>query len=362
MLLGFTLAVLATSLLVLFWGIQKSETLENRVERILENNSNYWNLLLFCFLFTGIGLFFLCRSPESFGEQAAIHIRLLPIIQLISLVSLQTVIALVWIRLNYLLELLQKFQHLRITFSPPKIILNQISIKPLHFFGIFIGIMIFITAGIFIWLPYHQIGYWLFYRHAWLGWGWIIFGMALLLTGLFYNSTIIRLINILAIISMLGGIVANIYQFHQINWFSASEIPIERLRSNSLIDLFYRNDAFQMTRYSFYAIIAENYPGYSLVMDETLFNNQKLNMNALQQFARLNTIQIVNLDNLSDSQVSCLLSVSQIDYELSIIDKIHFYFVIPESPISSEDNTVIIRRANENEVFVYPSQLELSFP
>lgn len=359
--IGCVFLLFFISFILFFMGIKQNPPFKTLLEKILDSNKIFWSLLPSCTIIVGICLPLLFRSPESFGEQSALYIRFRPILQLISLVSLQTALAFLWIRLEYLSSIFHQMLEVRIHFSRIENIFNQSSIKPQFFLGIMFVLGLFFISIIIIWLPHHQIGYWLFYKNPWLGWGMIICSIALFSISLFYSRTVLRVLSILSFFSMLAGIILNINQFSHINWYSVPGLPIERLKSNNLFDLFYQNETYQVAQYSLFAIMAETYPEYSLVIDKTLLEDQELDINAFYRFGRVKTIKIVDFEQLSDNQTNYLLSMNPINYKIYVIDKIHFHF-IPVSSISSNDKTITMRQASDTEVFVYPSQLELSLP
>lgn len=359
--IGCVFLIFFISFILFLMGIKQNPPFKTLLEKILDSNNIFWSLLPSCTIIAGIGLPLLFRSPESFGEQSALYIRFRPFLQLVSLVSLQTVLAMLWIRLEYLSGLLCQIQDIRINFTLPKNIFIQTTLDPKKLFGIGFGLGLFLIAISLIWLPYHQIGYFLFYKNPWLGWGSIICSIALIFIFIYYHRFILRLLSILSLLLMLGGIIININQFNHINWFSVPGLPIERLKSNSLTDLFYKNENFHVARYSLFSILAGTYPQYTLVIDKNLLKVQKLNINDFVRFSRMQSIEIIDFEQLTDTQMNYLLSLKPIDYKIFVKDKIRFYF-LPAISIPSDDKTIIMRRASENEAFVYPSQLELSFP
>ncbi len=359
--IGFIFAVLVFSLLMIILSGFYRNFFCAKFDRFLENGIFFWIVFSLCLFLTIISIPLLFRSPESFGIRAALFVRFRPIIQLFSLLSLETLVAFFLIRLEFFSSLFHKIQHGRMAHPPLKHIFRQVTIKPSYLLGITLGLGLVLIIAIILWLPYHQIGYWLFLKHTWLGWGCIVCGVVLFFIGSFYNRFIFRLLSALAFLAMAWGITSNIKQFNHINWHSAPGIPIEQLRSNNLFDLFYRNRNYQVARYSLFAIIAEKYPGYSLTMDETLFNNQEFEMDTFYRFGRLNAMEVVDLEELTENQTEYLLSMCQINYEFYIKENILFHLISPNSA-TFQNKTITLRMANESEVFIYPSQMEQLLP
>lgn len=359
--IGSVLAILTSSLFLIIFRKWHNNYFLRRIDQLLEDKRIYWSVLTLSLLLTSIGLPLLIRSPESFGKQAAFYIRFRPIIQLISLVSLQTAAATIWIRGEYLLNIFFQIKKIRTNFSKPQTVFSQTSFKPRHLFEIIIGFGLFFILISILWLPYRRIGYWLFYKNPWLGWGGIFCSISLFLICLFYNRTILRFLSILSLFSMVGGIVLNITQFNHINWYSVPGLPIERLKSNGLFDLFFQNETYQVARYSFFAILAEKYPQYSLTIDRTLLEDQGLDVNAFTRFGRSQSIEVSDFQPLSDDQKQYLLSLKPIDHKIYLKDKINFHFITYDSA-SPAEKSITIRRVSDSEVFVYPSQLEKSLP
>ena len=358
-LFSFAFAVLIISIFFFLWLRKKQEFFIQKIKNVVINNS----LLETILVLDGLLIFFsfstYLRSFQSLGEHEALFIRIRPTIQLIVLISLEIFIyffSLQWTNFKKIFESISSLH--------PSFPMQRCKEKHSRFIGIVLSIGIIIAIASFFLLPYRQISYWLFYDEDWVPLAVIISSIILLISALFYNRAIIQLVSFLFPIIILTGIIININQFHHINLYSVPGLPIERLPSNKLIDLLYKDEIYQVMQYPLYTLLAEYYPQSILTIDKSLIDNGTVVEKSLMRYGRISLIQSKSFDLLTDSEAIFLKSVNYVKKKIIMernMEAISFYFILPESSHIKNQN-ITMRCLDENHVFIYPSQMEEILP
>ncbi len=372
--LGFSLQRMALISLAFIVGIislyllirlrKKQELFIQKIETVISDDSFWGTVLVLDFLLSVFCLSALLRSPKSYGEHEALFIRLRPTIQLVSLIFIEILILLITFRWTTIQRFFNNISAYRFNFFHPQIALQQRTDKSDHLLGIFLLATIFSISATLILLPYRQISYWLFFDESWVAQAGIICSVVLLISLLFYNRSLVRSASYLFSVVILIGIIININQFPKINWFSLPNDPIERLPSNQLIDLLYKNEIYQVMQYPLYTILAEYYPQSNLTIDNNLINNGTVIEKSLRRFGRIKSIESKPLDLLTDPQSEYLKSISQINKKIIMkrnAPAVRFYFILPE-PSQTAVQNITMRRQKDKIIFIYPSQMEEALP
>jgi hypothetical protein len=363
-LIAFAFVVFFISL-SLFIGVRKKQELFiQKIETFISDSSFLVSILTLNVLLIVICLSALLQSPQSFGEHEAFFIRLRPTIQLVLLIFIEILILLITFRRSAIQQFFNSISAYRFNISRPQFTLQQRTEKPYHLFGIYLLTAIFLILTALILLPYRQIGYWLFIDESWVVRVGIICSVVLLISLIFYNRSLVRLVSFLFSIVILIGFIVNINQYHHINWYSVPGTPIERLQSNQLIDLLYKNEIYQVMQFPLYTILADYYPKSNLTVDNYLIDNGTVIEKSLRRYGRIRSIESKPLDLLTDTQSEYLKSISQINKKI-IMKKntpvVHFYFILPE-PSQEEILNITMRRQENRIIFIYPSQMEGALP
>jgi hypothetical protein len=355
-LFSFAFVTLIISVLLFLWLRKKQEVFIQKIENVVFNNSLLETILVLDGLIIFFSIFTYLCSFQSFDEQEVFFIRLRPTIQLIIVISLVIFI--------YFLSL--QWKNFKIFFQSNSSSYPFFSIQnsESRFIGIFLSIGILIATASYFSLPYRQIGYWLFYDEDWVPLAVIISSIIFLISILFYTRSFIQQVSFLFPIIIFIGITININQFHHINLYSVPGMPIERLPSNQLIDLLYKDETYQVMQYPLYTLLAEYYPQSILTIDKSLIDNGIVAEKSLRRFGRTQSIESKQLDLLTDSEVKYLKFINH-DKKKIIMERnmeaVSFYFILPESS-QIKNQYITMRCLDEYHVFIFPSLMEEVLP